>query len=83
LGVGEHEQKSGKLSRGLMGARGARWWLSTARPSGGGWSSSARVGKPVWRLKGLIERLQSFTGSRGDELKGRCGAGTAEVNGPR
>jgi hypothetical protein len=45
--------------------------------------AGARVGKPVWHLKGLIERLQSCTGSRGDELKGRRGAGTAEVDGPR
>jgi hypothetical protein len=50
---------------------------------GGGWSSPARVGKPVWCLKELIKRLQSFTGLRGDDLKGRRGAGTAEVNGPR
>jgi hypothetical protein len=28
LEAGEHEQGSGKLARGLVGAMGARWWLS-------------------------------------------------------
>jgi hypothetical protein len=83
LEAGEHKQAPRKLSRRLIGAMGARWRLSTARPSGGGWRSLARVGKPMWRLKGLIERLQSFTGSRGNELRGRRGARTAEVNCPR
>jgi hypothetical protein len=66
-----------------MGAMGARWRLSTARPSGGGWRSPARVGKLVWCLKVLIERSQSLTESKGDELMGRCGAGMAEVGCPR
>jgi hypothetical protein len=30
LEAGEHEQGFGKLARGLVGAMGARWWLSTA-----------------------------------------------------
>jgi hypothetical protein len=64
LGVGEHEQMSGKLARGLMGGEGR----SVAAVHGEAERrrvefAGARVGKPVWRLKGLIERLQSFTGS--------------------
>jgi hypothetical protein len=66
-----------------MGAMGARWRLSTARPSGGVWRSLARVGKLVWCLKGLIERSQSFMELKGDELMGRRGAGIAEVGYPR
>jgi hypothetical protein len=45
--------------------------------------SPARIRKLVWRLKGLIERSQRLTGSRGDELRGRRGAGMAKVNCPR
>jgi hypothetical protein len=33
LGAGEHEQRSGKLARGLVRAMGARWWLSTVTRS--------------------------------------------------
>jgi hypothetical protein len=37
----------------------------------------------VWCLKGPIGRLQSSTGSKGDELRGRRGAGMVEVGCPR
>jgi hypothetical protein len=50
---------------------------------GGGWRLPARVGKLVWCLKGLIERSQSFTEWKGDELMGHRGAGMVEVGCPR
>jgi hypothetical protein len=57
--------------------------VSMMRASCGGWRSSAHVEEPVWCTRGSIEGSQSFTGSQGNWLGGRRGAGRLGVGGPR
>jgi hypothetical protein len=50
-GVGEHEQGTGKLARGLMGARGAWWRLPMAMPSVAGVEEEGRQWGLGWALE--------------------------------
>jgi hypothetical protein len=60
-GVYEHEQGTGKLARGLMGARDAWWRLPTAMPSIAGGGEERRQ----WDL-GLV--LENWQGNRRNGL---------------
>jgi hypothetical protein len=53
-GFGEHEQGTGKLARGLMGARGAWWRLPMAMPSVAGAEEEGRQ----WGLGRALENWQ-------------------------
>jgi hypothetical protein len=56
-GVDEHEKGTGKLARGLMGARGAWWRLPTAMPSVAG------GGEEEWQW-GLGRVFENWQGNR-------------------